>query len=46
MKKNMNRRSFIATGTKAGISAGLMATLSNHCLMHTMPSNQPSMAQR
>lgn len=25
MKKNMNRRSFIATGTKAGISAGLMA---------------------
>lgn len=25
MKKNMNRRTFIATGTKAGISAGLMA---------------------
>jgi Fe-Mn family superoxide dismutase len=25
MKKNINRRSFITTGTKAGISAGLMA---------------------
>ena len=25
MKKNMNRRSFIVTGTKAGISAGLVA---------------------